>query len=60
MFPIALAFGPDGVLYVSLPAMGADQGQGIIGRIEMGTSGATAIAEMAPLNCATAGATPAA
>jgi sugar lactone lactonase YvrE len=60
MFPVSLSFGPDGALYVSMPAMGADQGQGMIGRIEMGTSGTAATAEMTPLTCATAGATPAA
>jgi hypothetical protein len=32
--PISLAFGPDGGLYVSLPAFGADGGEGVIARIE--------------------------
>lgn len=30
MFPIAMGFAPDGGLYVSTPAIGADQGQGAI------------------------------
>jgi hypothetical protein len=41
MVPIALAFGPDGALYVSMPAFGADSGQGTISRIDLtGTTGA--------------------
>ena len=32
--PTALAFGPDGGLYVSLPAVGADSGSGVILRVE--------------------------
>jgi hypothetical protein len=32
--PISLAFGPDGGLYVSLPAAGADGGEGVVVRIE--------------------------
>lgn len=60
MFPVSLAFGPDGALYVSMPAMGADQGQGIIGRIEMTASEATAMAALMPPACPTTGATPAA
>jgi hypothetical protein len=30
MFPISMGFSPDGGLYVSTPAIGADQGQGAI------------------------------
>jgi hypothetical protein len=42
MFPIGLAFGPDGGLYVSMPAVGADSGGGTISRIDLtGTAGAT-------------------
>src|SRR4051794_1776000 len=38
MFPIGLAFGADGGLYVSMPAAGADNGGGTISRIAgMGT-----------------------
>lgn len=40
--PIALAFGPDGGIYVSLPAIGANQGQGII--VRLGPSAATPVA----------------
>jgi hypothetical protein len=39
-FPIALRFGPDGVLDVALPAIGASQGQGVIAQLALG--GATA------------------
>jgi hypothetical protein len=35
MFPIALAFGPDGALYVSMPAFGADSGEGTVSRIDL-------------------------
>jgi hypothetical protein len=41
MFPIGLAFGPDGALYVSMPAFGADSGGGTISRLDLtGTAGA--------------------
>ena len=33
MLPVALDVGPDGALYVSLPAIGADRGEGVIVRI---------------------------
>jgi sugar lactone lactonase YvrE len=33
--PVSLAFGPDGGLYVSLPAAGADGGEGIIARLDL-------------------------
>ena len=43
MFPIALAFGPDGALYVSMPAFGADSGEGTISRIDLtGSTGEAA------------------
>jgi hypothetical protein len=32
MLPIALAVGPDHAFYVALPALGADQGEGVIAR----------------------------
>jgi hypothetical protein len=35
MFPVSIAFGPDGGLYISMPAIGADDGQGMIGRIDL-------------------------
>jgi len=37
MFPISLAFGPDGGLYVSMPSVGADHGEGIVARIDTAT-----------------------
>jgi hypothetical protein len=36
--PVAMAFGPDGALYVAGPTFGADEGQGTIVRIDL-TSG---------------------
>jgi hypothetical protein len=35
MFPVALAFGPDGGLHVALPALGANAGEGTILRLEV-------------------------
>lgn len=35
MMPISIAFGPDGALYVSLPAAGADGGEGVIARLDL-------------------------
>jgi hypothetical protein len=42
--PVALRFGPDGALYVSVPAYGADEGSGQVLRVEVaaGTPGAAA------------------
>jgi hypothetical protein len=34
MLPISAAFGPDGALYVSMPAIGADNGEGSIARLD--------------------------
>jgi hypothetical protein len=55
MFPIGLAFGADGGLYVSMPAFGADNGGGTISRIEgMGTpAAAAASSDCAPVGAAT-------
>lgn len=36
MLPIGLGFGPDGALDVSLPAIGANQGQGVIASLALG------------------------
>jgi sugar lactone lactonase YvrE len=55
LFPIALRVGPDGALYVAMPAVGADHGGGMIARLE--PSGATA-ATPAPQCPAVGGATP--
>ena len=43
MFPIGLRTGPDGALYITLPALGADDGSGQIVRVEV--PGAAAAAE---------------
>ena len=53
MFPITLEFGPDGGLYVAMPAVGAASGGGTISRIDgVGTPAAVA----APADCAPVGA----
>jgi hypothetical protein len=41
MFPISLGFGPDGALYVSMPAVGAQDGSGTIGRLDLAGGAAT-------------------
>ena len=41
--PVAMDFGPDGALYVSLPAFGADDGQGTILRIRLSAGEPVAI-----------------
>ena len=38
MLPVAASFGPDGGLYVSIPAAGADHGEGYIARIDVGAA----------------------
>ena len=45
MFPISLAFGPDGGLYVSLPALGANNGEGVIARIDVAAAPVSATPE---------------
>ena len=35
--PVAMDFGPDGALYIAGPTFGADEGQGIILRIDLST-----------------------
>jgi sugar lactone lactonase YvrE len=56
MFPIALRFGPDGALYVAMPAIGADQGGGMIARLPM--SGEATAATAPPTCPVVGGATP--
>jgi hypothetical protein len=55
MLPIAMAFGPDGGLYVASPAIGADNGEGVIMHLT-GLDGTPAIGMPAP--CPVPGATP--
>lgn len=52
-FPIGLDIGPDGALYVSLPALGATPGQGTIDRLdlEMQVRGGVAATPMAGPQC---------
>jgi hypothetical protein len=38
MFPIALRVGQDGALYVAMPAFGADNGEGVIARLDVGAT----------------------
>jgi hypothetical protein len=38
MFPISISFGTDGALYVSMPAFGADNGEGVIARLDVSAS----------------------
>ncbi len=53
MFPITIDFGPDGGLYVAMPAMGAASGGGAIARI---TDTGTPAALPSPPDCAPVGA----
>jgi sugar lactone lactonase YvrE len=74
-FPVGMNFGPDGALYVSGPANGANNGEGWLARLDMGGAAASPVAAVASEPCAptaavagtpsvpltgTAGATPAA
>ena len=45
--PVAMAFGPDGALYIAGPAFGADNGEGTIVRIELPASGSIDISAVA-------------
>jgi hypothetical protein len=55
MFPISLGFGPDGGLYVSMPAFGADNGGGTVSRLDLTGAAAavTPVASCAPVGAAT-------
>jgi hypothetical protein len=58
MFPISMNFGPDGALYVSAPAIGADNGEGMIVRLDV-AAGPVEATPMAMEEAAqTAGCTP--
>jgi hypothetical protein len=35
LLPVSASFGPDGALYVSIPAAGADDGSGVIARLDL-------------------------
>ncbi len=53
MFPISISFGTDGALYVSMPAFGADNGEGVIARLDVAASvEATPVAEEEAANAA--------
>ncbi len=52
MFPVALDVGPDGAFYIAMPAIGANDGSGMIVRIE-GALGATPVAADASAAVAT-------
>lgn len=58
MFPITIRFGPDGALYVAMPAVGAADGGGTIARVD-GTGTPAAMADM-PACTPVGGAAPAA
>jgi hypothetical protein len=55
MFPISLGFGPDGGLYVSQPAFGADTGGGTVSRLDLtgAPAAATPVARCTPVGAAT-------
>jgi plastocyanin len=50
MLPVALDSGPDGALYVAMPAIGANDGSGVIMRFDV-SGGAPMAAEMASSAC---------
>jgi plastocyanin len=56
MFPIAMEIGPDGAFYVSLPAIGANDGSGAIMRID---AGAASEGTAPPASAAATGSAPA-
>jgi hypothetical protein len=39
MFPVSISFGTDGALYISMPAFGADNGEGVIARLDVAAAG---------------------
>jgi sugar lactone lactonase YvrE len=53
-FPVGLNFGPDGALYVSGPANGADNGGGWLARLDLGGAAASPVAAVASDLCAPA------
>jgi hypothetical protein len=55
MLPISLGFGPDGGLYVSQPAIGADRGAGTVARLDLtgAAAAATPVTSCQPVGAAT-------
>ena len=51
MFPVAMELGPDGAFYISMPAIGANDGSGVIVRIggDLATPVAPAMTDCAPI-----------
>jgi len=45
MFPVALKAAPDGMLYIALPAFGAEDGSGQIVQVDMATGAGSPVAE---------------
>ena len=58
LFPANLAFGPDGGLYVALPAVGANDGEGAVLRLDPAAEGAIAMPPGPPAASACAPITP--
>jgi hypothetical protein len=58
LFPVNLRFGPDGGLYVALPAVGANNGEGAVFRLDPATAYAFTIPEGPPPASACAPITP--
>ncbi len=59
VLPVSMAFGADGGLYVALPAVGADGGEGVIARIDLAAAPVAEISgaledELAAAGCAQA------
>lgn len=48
MLPVAMDFGPDGLLYVALPAIGADHGEGVLVTVDVAAGMASPAASAAP------------
>jgi hypothetical protein len=57
--PISLAFGPDGGLYVAMPAAGADHGEGVIARIDLAAAPVAEVSGALANEVAAAGCQPA-
>jgi sugar lactone lactonase YvrE len=58
LFPAHLAFGPDGGLYVALPAAGSDNGEGVVLRLDPAAGGVIAMPAGPPAASACAPITP--